>query len=116
MGACFGWLVDASIRTCLLSFRFSSLVCWATHQQVVKELVFSHQDLLCGNILFNPEWSSLQWIVHPPLYHISPSSVVGIIGSHSFPLSPLHMTRAGRPAASNSSTLNTAASIIAGST
>jgi thiamine kinase-like enzyme len=24
--------------------------------QVVKELVFSHQDLLCGNILFNPEW------------------------------------------------------------
>lgn len=25
-------------------------------QQFVKELVFSHQDLLCGNILFNPDW------------------------------------------------------------
>lgn len=30
--------------------------------QVVKEVVFSHQDLLCGNILYADGWDRVQFI------------------------------------------------------
>ena len=30
--------------------------------RVVKDLVFSHQDLLCGNILYSDKWDRVQFI------------------------------------------------------
>lgn len=45
------WRTGESISNLTRVFSTTS-----TQTQFVKELVFSHQDLLCGNILFNPDW------------------------------------------------------------
>lgn len=37
-------------------------LCVCVCVQVVKEVVFSHQDLLCGNILYADGWDRVQFI------------------------------------------------------